>query len=64
MGVIKPLNGSFKWIDTANISYFEQEFTYTQDTTAVDLCFDLLENMDKKLGIHLTCKVWCFKRHG
>lgn len=56
MGVIKPLNGSFKWIDTANISYFEQEFTYTQDTTAVDLCFDLLENMDKKLVYTLLAR--------
>ena len=47
MGLNNPIAGSFKWIDTAQISYFEQEFTYDESLTAVNLCFDILQNMDK-----------------
>lgn len=56
MGINKPINGSFKWIDTANISYFEQEFTFPQDKTACDLCFEMLENMDRKLVYTLLAR--------
>ena len=48
MSIINPLSGSFKWIDTASISYFEQDFTYDQKKTAIELCFEMLEDMDKK----------------
>ncbi|MBM7453719.1 ATPase subunit of ABC transporter with duplicated ATPase domains [Acholeplasma morum] len=48
LGLIKPISGSFKWIDTANISYFEQEFTFNQERTASELCFEVLQDMDHK----------------
>ena len=43
-------------IDTANISYFEQEFTFPQEKSACDLCFEMLENMDRKLVYTLLAR--------
>ncbi|MDY0209813.1 MAG: ABC-F family ATP-binding cassette domain-containing protein [Acholeplasma sp.] len=48
LGLTKPISGQFKWIDTANISYFEQDFAFNQERTASELCFEELKDMDHK----------------
>jgi ATPase subunit of ABC transporter with duplicated ATPase domains len=48
LGRIKPISGSFEWIDTAKITYFSQEFELEEERTAFELIHYLLEGVDKK----------------
>lgn len=56
LGRIKPISGSFEWIDTAKISYFSQEFELEEERTAFELLHYILEDMDKKAVYSLLAR--------